>query len=209
MMPSKVVPLLTNELYHVYNRGVDKRIVFIDKKDYLRFYQSLHLFNTKEPSVNFDLANVRFRNSCETEKIVEIHAYALLPNHFHLVIKQLTDGGISELMRRISTGYTSYFNQRNDKSGALFQGVFKRVHVATQEQYQYLFAYVNENHFVHNIDMAREICHTSSLHYQKQATSKLIARSNEGAYFFEANVLLAKDIYSKRHNRNISKSTLE
>ena len=208
-MPSKVVKLVTNEVYHVYNRGVDKRVTFTDKKDYLRFYQSLALFNTQEPAVNFDFANTRFKNNFESKKLVEIQAYSLLPNHFHLIIKQCVDGGISEFMRRVATGYTSYFNQRVERSGVLFQGVFKRVHIETQEQYQYLLAYVNENHFVHNIDMIREICHSSSLHYQKLATSKLIDSTSVDFYSFEDSLLLAKDIYIRRENEKNLKSTLE
>lgn len=209
LMPSLVVPLVTNEVYHVYNRGVDKRIVFEDKKDYLRFYQSLNLFNSVDPVVNFDFANTRFKNNHTTAKLIEIQAYALLPNHFHLILRQCVDGGAGEFMRRLSLGYTSYFNQRNERSGSLFQGKFKRVHVATQEQYQYLFAYVNENHFVHNVDMVREVCHSSSLHYQKIATSKLINKTIENQYPCEANVILAKSIYSKRREQQIAKSTLE
>ncbi len=208
-MPSKVDPLITNEVYHIYNRGVDKRVVFGDKKDYLRFYQSLHLFNSKDPVINFDFARARFKNNQTLEKLVEFHAYSLLPNHFHLILKQCSDGGVGEFMRRLSLGYTSYFNQRNDRSGSLFQGTFKRVHVATQEQYQYLFAYVNENHFVHNLDMVREICHSSSLHYQKLATSKLIDSSLTDQYPFEANIDLARSIYSRRQEKYITKSILE
>jgi REP element-mobilizing transposase RayT len=208
-MPSRVVPLITDEVYHVFNRGVDKRIVFTDKKDYLRFYQSLHLFNSKDPSVNFDFAHTRYKNNSEFKKLVEIQAYSLLPNHFHLIIKQCIDGGIGEYMRRVSTGYTSYFNQRNERSGALFQGRFKRVHINSQEQYQYLFAYVNENHSVHNLDTIREICHSSSLHYQKLTTSKLINSTLTDEYPLETNMLLAKDIYLRREDQKINKAIFE
>lgn len=198
-MPQKIVPLVCDELYHVYNRGVDKRETFLDKEDYLRFYQSLNLFNTIEPTINFDSAKIKFKKNNEQKTLVEIKAYSLLPNHYHLILKQNYDNGISEFMRRISTGYTSYFNQKNERSGSLFQGRFKRIHIATDEQYNYLFAYVNENHFVHNLNFDREICHSSSLHYQKVANSKLIKNGvNDIKYNFESNVSLAISISIKR-----------
>ena len=113
-MPQINVPLLNGELYHVYNRGVDKRIVFLDKEDYLRFYQVLNLFNTSEPVVNFDVARAKMKRGEQSQKLVEIKAYSLLDNHYHLILQQNVDGGISEFMRRIGTGYTSYFNQKNE-----------------------------------------------------------------------------------------------
>ncbi len=209
-MPQKIVPLVCDELYHVYNRGVDKRETFLDKEDYLRFYQSLHLFNTIEPTVNFDSAKIKSKKNNEQKTLVEIKAYSLLPNHYHLILKQNYDNGISEFMRRISTGYTSYFNQKNERSGSLFQGRFKRIHIATDEQYNYLFAYVNENHFVHNLNFDREICHSSSLHYQKVANSKLIKNGvNDIKYNFESNVSLAISIGIKRKKSKLDKELFD
>lgn len=209
-MPQKIVPLVCDEFYHVFNRGVDKRETFLDKEDYLRFYQTLNLFNTIEPVINFDSARIKSLKNNLNEKLVEIKAYALLPNHYHLIVKQISDGGLSEFMRRISTGYTSYFNQKNARSGALFQGRFKRVHISSDEQYNYLFAYVNENHFVHNIHIEREICHSSSVHYQGIVKSKLInADINVETYDFTANVNLAHEIYLKRKLIKMNKELFE
>lgn len=195
-MPRKIVPLITGDTYHVYNRGVDKREIFLNKSDYLRFYISLDIFNVIEPVVNFDSAKVK-REGGSVEKLVEIKAYCLLPNHFHLIVQQLHDGGISEFMKRISGGYTSYFNSKLERSGSLFQGTFKKVPVMNQEQYQYLFAYVNENHFVHGIQLEREIYHSSSLHYQGLMKSKLLGKS-DGDYLFNDNLRLANEIYLRR-----------
>lgn len=209
-MPQKIVPLLDDEFYHIYNRGVDKRDVFLDKEDYLRFYQSLHLFNVVEPVVNFDSAKAKLKNKTNQKTLVEIVAYSLLPNHYHLLVKQCSGNGISEFMRRISTGYTSYFNQKNERSGSLFQGRFKRVHIDTDSQYNYIFAYVNENHFVHNIDLDREICHSSSIHYQGISTSKLIKQKDDSVkYNLLANVDLAHSIYLKRKSSKVDKELLE
>ncbi len=203
-MPRIVVTPKTNEIYHVFKRGVDKRDIFLDKFDYIRFYQTLDLFNSVEPVVNYSQA----KHSQIENRLVEIQAYSLLPNHYHLLVKQLVDGGISEFMKRVGGGYTNYFNEKNKRSGSLFQGVFKRVHIETDEQYNYLFAYVNENHFVHNIPIQREICHSSSLHYQNIARSKLI-KITITSYSFSKNVTLANDIYKSRKAGSEKSALLE
>lgn len=196
-MPRKIVPLITDEIYHVYNRGTDKRQIFLNKNDYLRFYQTLNVFNVVTPIVNFDSALVLHKKGIQSEKLVEILAYALLPNHYHLVLKQLVDGGISEFIKRIAGGYTSYFNLEQKRSGVLFQGKFKRVHVDTDEQLNYLLVYVNENHLVHGYDLEREICHSSSIHYQGIRKSILINSQFE-EYNFSKSVELARQIYEQR-----------
>lgn len=176
-MPRKVIPLVQGEKYHIYNRGVDKRTVFEDKDDFLRFYISLDVFNKVEPTVNFNFARDKERQ--EKDSLVQIIAYCLLPNHFHLILEQVSENGISEFMKRINGGYTSYFNDKYERSGSLFQGTFKRIHINTAEYYSYLFAYVNENHFVHRIPRQDDICYSSSRHYQKLARSILLPDVNE------------------------------
>ena len=188
-------------MYHVYNRGTDKRDIFLNKSDYLRFYQTLNFFNTVSPVVNFDSAKVAYKNSINKDKLVEIKAYALLQNHYHLILEQVVDGGISEYIKRISGGYTSYFNQNQPqkRTGVLFQGKFKRVHIENNEQLNYLLVYVNENHFVHGIQTEREICHSSSLHYQRLAKSSLINNlPTTDNYNFTEAVTLANEINAKR-----------
>lgn len=202
-MSKITVPNVTNEKYHIYNRGVDKRDVFMDKFDYLRFYQTLHLFNCVEPTQNYRLA----KNSHESTKqlLVRIHAYSLLKNHFHLIIEQVCDNGISEFMKRIGGGYTNFFNEKYNRSGALFQGKYKKVHIENDNQYNYLFAYVNENHFVHGARPTNDICYTSSLHYQKTFNSSLIKFEDIKYEHTEARKL-AQDIFEKRKE---FKDTLE
>ncbi len=196
-MARKNIPLVTGEKYHIFNRGVDKRDVFLDQYDYLRFYQSLAFFNTIEPTVNYRLAKSSYTKQNE-KKLVNIEAYSLLPNHFHFIVEQIFDGGISEFLKRVSGGYTSYFNEKYQRSGVLFQGRYKKVHVNTDEQYQYLFAYVNENHIVHGFGHNRELFHSSSVHYQKLAISKIIDQVRSDPYNFVENKKLAELIYQKR-----------
>jgi len=194
-MAQKNIVIVTGEKYHIFNRGADKRDIFLDKHDYLRFYQALAFFNNIEPTINYRLAKSSFTKS-RLNRLVEIEAYSLLPNHFHIIVEQKSEGGITEFMKRVSGGYTAYFNEKYHRSGVLFQGRYKKVHIATNEQYQYLFAYVNENHFVHGIDYDRELYHSSSLHYQQITESKIIYTKQ--AYNFKENRRLAEEIYKKR-----------
>ncbi len=198
-MPSKIVPLVIGETYHIFNRGTDKRDIFVDKGDYVRFYESLYLFNTIEPVINFRQARYALSNRLESDprkKLVEFKAYALLPNHFHFLLVQSVDGGISEFMKRISVGYTNHFNDTYKRSGVLFQGKFKRVHIEDDKQYQYLFAYINENHIVHGVERPNEVMYSSSVHYQRIHASKLILDTH--LYNVKESQLLAHDIHKNR-----------
>jgi len=132
-----------DEYYHVYNRGTDKRKIFLDYKDYDRFIKSLDEFNSETPAWKFEFeVGPRIR-------LVEIIAYCLNPNHYHLILKQLKENGITEFMRKIGTGYTMYFNKKNERNGVLFQGKFKAIHIDSNEYLLYLSAYVNQNNFIH------------------------------------------------------------
>ena len=86
-----------------------------------------------------------FHSRKERKMLVEILCFCLMPNHFHLLLRQIKDGGITEFMRKIGTGYTNYFNTKNDRVGALFQGKFKAVHVQTQSHLLYLPHYIHLN----------------------------------------------------------------
>jgi len=195
-MPVKKVSFINGEIYHIFNRGTDKRVVFENKQDFFRFYLTLDIFNSITPTVNFEFSrNTKLSNA---DRLVYIHAYALLPNHFHLLIEQRVEGGISEFIKRVSTGYTSYFNDRRDRSGVLFQGKFKRVHVETDEQYQYLLAYINENYIVHNLPQPDGILYSSSSHYSKNSKSRLVLREIIENYDRQSASALAINIFNRR-----------
>jgi len=142
------------EFYHIYNRGVDKRIIFTDKYDMQRFFQSIIEFNTVNP-IGSLYANSFRGLSGETpkseEKLANIVAYCLNQNHFHFILEQVTDGGISEFMKRLGGGYTSYFNNKHKRTGSLFQGVFKAVYVDSNEYLLHVSAYVNLNDRAHQL----------------------------------------------------------
>ncbi len=141
--------LIEDHYYHVYNRGVDKRIIFTNTYDYNRFVLLMHILNTKQNLKIRDLLKGNSFNELLQEKnkdpIVAIGAYCLMPNHFHLLITPLTKDGISKFMLKLQTAYSMYFNNKNKRSGALFQGVFKSEYVDDDVYMRYLYSYIHLN----------------------------------------------------------------
>lgn len=144
-------PIEVGEWYHCYNRGVDKRKVFLNTRDYERMLllmflakntESVRLFSTRDTRLKTILAGAVPK---EARPIIEIGAYALMPNHFHFVLKEIREGGIALFMQRVFTGYTMYFNQKHDRTGALFAGTFKSKHVADDRYLKHLISYVHLN----------------------------------------------------------------
>ncbi len=145
--------LSDGEIYHIYNRGVDKRIIFEDKQDFFQFLQMLDLCNVDMTCGGLEKYkypfNLERRNN--RQPLVEIIAYCLNPNHYHLMLRQVGDNGISKFMQKAGTAYSKYFNKKYERSGSLFQGKFKSVHVGTSEYLQGLSAYINLNNIMHGL----------------------------------------------------------
>ncbi len=151
-------PLVNDLYYHIYNRGVDKRDIFKNKRDIDRFLFSMEFFQYEEAvgsvrDLKRNLADVRRLQ--KGQKLVSIVEYCLNPNHFHFILKQEVDGGISEFMKRLSGGYTKYFNEKYKRSGALFQGKFKSSLIETDNYLNLLLAYVMWNYRVHDIPKSK------------------------------------------------------
>ncbi len=144
--------IITGEYYHIYNRGVDKRDIFGDRKDLLRFVESVKEFNKIEGIIS--LANLRkteIKSRPASDPLVAIVVYCFNPNHFHFVLKQLVDGGIAKFMQKLQGGYTYYFNVKHSRSGALFQGTFKSQIMNNENYFNKILGYTNKNYQVHNI----------------------------------------------------------
>jgi REP element-mobilizing transposase RayT len=168
-------PLVTGEYYQIYNRGVDKRDIFMNRKDLSRFIQSVKEFNTIFPVGNLrDRLRDKLycghwrRRERGQNPLVSIICYCFNPNHFHLILRQETDGGISEFLKRLLGGYTKYFNQVHNRSGALFQGRFKS-HIINNDQYFLkIFPYVNINYLIHDIPQEKSyLTMASDKEYEK------------------------------------------
>ena len=135
------------EFYHIYNRGTEKRKIFLSARDHERFLSLLYLSNVEErvdmKRQGRTLSELMLQD--KGKKLVEVCAYCLMPNHFHLILKEIDEGGISKFMQKIITGYTMYFNKNYERSGALFQGKFKSEHAKNDRYLKYLIAYLHLN----------------------------------------------------------------
>lgn len=135
------------EIYHVFNRGTDKRKIFLDAKNYERFLVNLVLFNTAGEVITnvsrYDLAQSYL--NIPDNPLVKILAFALLPNHFHFILEPLVKDGIKRFMHRLEMGYAQYFNRLNKRSGNLFQGAYKIIHVDNEAYLNFLPLYVHLN----------------------------------------------------------------
>ena len=143
------IPFVEGEFYHLYNRGVDKRNIFSSAVDYKRFMALLYLTNTSEDiRVGNLLRDTPYEDIFSIERgdpLVAVGAFCLMPNHFHLLVTPLVEGGVSQYLLKLQTGYSMYFNIKNERSGSLFQGPFKSEHAGENTYLKYLFSYIHLN----------------------------------------------------------------
>ena len=139
------VPLAVDEFYHCYNRGVEKREIFSNQSDYERFINLLYLANSDKAIVFEDINEQNIFAMERGEPIVAVGAYCLMPNHFHLLLREIKEGGITQFMRKLCTGYSMYFNKKYEHSGVLFQGRFKAKHADSDEYLRHLATYIHLN----------------------------------------------------------------
>ncbi|MBZ1345119.1 MAG: transposase [Candidatus Nealsonbacteria bacterium] len=152
--------LVNGEWYHIYNRGSDEREIFLDEEDYLKFLRGLKDFNNR----SFYEERARIVNTYglkelssfleKVEKVVHIAFYSLVPNHHHFILRQLTTNGIPLLMHKLGTSYTNYFNKKYGRSGSLFQGPYKTIHIDNNDYLLWLSGYVNGNIEIHKLGEA-------------------------------------------------------
>jgi len=179
-MSTRREQFIDDEFYHIFNRGVDKRQIFSSAKDYDRFLLSMKLMNDDNDGLMIEWRDFKKSNPEKTlddflkgtfrkkerEPLVNILAYCLNPNHYHFILKQVKEKGIERFLHKLGTGYTKYYNKKNKRAGTLFQGVFKSVHVDSNEYLLYLSAYVNKNNFIHGYAKNKDdIRPYSSLHH--------------------------------------------
>ena len=143
-MSSRAVPFITGEIYHIYNRGCEKRCIFENYRNYNRFLRSIIYYQYADPKPRFSTF-VTAQPSIKTDKNIEIIAYCLMPNHYHFLVKQLSDNAISNMFSRLGNSYTKYFNNGINRVGPLFQGEFKAVLIKTDEQLVHVSRYIHLN----------------------------------------------------------------
>lgn len=188
-MPGRTTPLVNGEFYHVYNRGNEKRDIFTQTRDYTRFLKTVfyYLFTGPRPSFSkFSKLQVTLLKPLSEEKLVEIICYCLMPNHFHFLIRQLKENGISKFMGQISNSYTKYFNTKYQRVGPLLQGAFKAVRIESEEQLIHVSRYIHLNPVVSGlVDNLEDYQWSSYLEYIKPIST--FCSINEILGFFDSN----------------------
>ncbi|TSC94159.1 MAG: putative transposase [Parcubacteria group bacterium Licking1014_1] len=159
-MPYRKQKFTNDEIYHIVSRGIDDNLIFKDINDYYRGVFSIYEFNTINPITiqRRREARARFKKarggpSSTTDSIVEdirdrmvdIIAFCFMPNHIHLLLKQLKDNGITKFMSKVGTGYAGYFNRKYKRKGYVFQNRFKDVHIEDDSQLLAVFNYIHAN----------------------------------------------------------------
>jgi len=131
----------SGEFYHLYNRGTEKRKIFLDGQDYKHFLFLMYICNTNK---SIELRNVN-DNFDREETIVDIGVFSLMPNHFHILVHEKIEGGISKYMLKLMTGYSMYFNKKYERTGKLYEGIFKSTHTNNDRYLKYLYSYIHLN----------------------------------------------------------------
>ncbi len=164
-MPDIRIPLVTDEFYHIFNRGVARNPVFLSKHDYKQAMLSLSYYSLLNYPMKLsrlkELPHEQRQNIIKSlhslPKKVEIISFVFMPNHFHFLLKQTTDNGMSSFVSQFTNSYTRYFNTKHERVGPLFQGVFKAVHIETDEQLIHLSRYIHLNPVVSFVITEKEL----------------------------------------------------
>ncbi len=158
-MPSRhrIKNYLENSYYHIYNRGVEKRKIFLDEQDYAVFlsYLKEYLLPKDEEHLRKRLASLStlYKEKDKIIKLLHLNnfadeivllAYCLMPNHFHLFIKQKSALSIDKFMQSLATRYSMYFNKKHQRVGSLYQDIYKALPITTDEQFLYLSKYIHQ-----------------------------------------------------------------
>ncbi len=157
-MPYRKQQFINEEIYHIVTKGIDNNLIFKNIDDYYRGIFSIYEFNTtklvtiqKRREIRVAIKNKIRRGRASTDfiderdKLVEILAFCFMPNHIHLLVRQLKDGGITKFMSKIGTGYGGYFNRKYDRKGYVFQNRFSAIHIKNEEQLKTVFVYIHTN----------------------------------------------------------------
>lgn len=153
-MPGRLMPIVNNEIYHIFNRGVASQPTFFNKRDYGRALESFLYYRNSNLPIKYSRflsLPLKQRNeiledlSKKKNYLVEIISYCLMPNHFHFLLRQIQERGIAKFIGNFTNSHTRYINTKQDRAGPLFTGKFKSVRIETQRQLLHVSRYIHLN----------------------------------------------------------------
>lgn len=153
-MPYRTVPFVSNQVYHVFNRSIARLPIFIEKNDYERVLELVNYYRFSKPRMRFShYKRLSTEKKVEFEKsfminensMLDILTYCIMPNHFHFLLKPKKDSAVSDFMRNLQNSYSKYFNTKRERTGSLFQFMFKAVRMETDQQLLHVSRYIHLN----------------------------------------------------------------
>jgi len=153
-MSRRIHPIITNQVYHVFNKGIAGQPIFSSVYDYQRFFYLIDYYRFSSPDLRFSFYNrlpvERKQKFLEEMKMiktkqVEIYAYCFIPNHYHLLLKEIENNGIRKFIANLQNSYAKYFNKKGGRNGSLFQEMFKIVRIEDDEQFVHVARYIHLN----------------------------------------------------------------
>lgn len=156
----RILRIAPGEHYHIFNRAINKQTIFHNFNDYVRFLfliiyiqspvKVLHISRIVKDLEKYCTGQSRalatgYEEKIIKKRVVELVSFCIMPNHFHLMVKELEEGGMADYMQRVLTAYSKYYNTKYEKSGHVFQGPYRAVHVEDNEQLLHLSAYIHRN----------------------------------------------------------------
>lgn len=207
---NRKIKFAIGEYYHIYNRGIEKRQIFMDNHDYERFILILKLANSTESLVVRDVKKYGRENQGPT--LVDIGAWCLMPNHFHILVRVKAEISFSAFMHKLLTSYSMYFNKKHSRKGSLFESRFCAEHLNTDEYLKYIYSYIHLNPIkliqsdwkekgIDDIEKAKEFLnnykYSSYIDYldYKREENKIINKKSFPEYFESADVF-EKEIFN-------------
>lgn len=225
-MPAKnsIKKYIANGYYHIYNRGVEKRIIFIDQQDYAVFlsYLKEYLLPKNEKELHERLSDPQISPK-EKDKVlrllrmnnfageITLLAYCLMPNHFHFFVKQKEAESIDRFVQSLATRYTAYFNRKYKRVGSLYQGVYKAVLITSEQHFLHLSRYIHRQALASQGETLREQQPCSYLEYLGRRKSAWIHPEEILSYFDKTNPNLSYENFVKQYDDGqlLQKLTLE
>lgn len=195
-MPQRKTPLITNEIYHVINRGVASQPIFLHDKFYKRFLKTMLYYQNADVKIRFsyflrmpEQERLQFLQELKQKKnfLTDIIAYCFMPNHIHLLLTQLVDNGITTFMSNFTNSYTKYVNIKTKRAGPLFQGRFKAIRIETNEQLLHVHRYIHLNPYsgliVKSFDQLIEYRYSSLPEYLGKTNSEICNKDTIVSHF--------------------------